>query len=316
MGLAAAAASLLWFRGSSPFDAMDASLTAEPISAATPSTAPPPASGTAERAQAVPLEVAATMNAMAETKAGASAEASPPVAAPLVSSTLRKHEPSRKTSSSTSPAVPSDSASQLEITPPTEVTCRALSRAGQVEAAVECFGAVSRGVGLSAEVSLHEVGRLELSSRRNPAAALRAFQSYRERYPSGALRGEVDYGVVRALADLGRFEEALVESEALLAKASGRSIAKELHLLRGRLYERKLHDCEKAVTEYVALVGDTGDAGDEAELGRARCLEALDRRTDAITAYKQYLRRSQPRQVATAKSRLSDLTVAESPEPD
>jgi hypothetical protein len=62
------------------------------------------------------------------------------------------------------------------------------------------------------------------------------------------------------------------------------------------------------VSELVALVGEPGERGDEAELRRARCLEKLGRSTDARAAYQHYLERPDARNGQEARRRLSDLS--------
>jgi tetratricopeptide (TPR) repeat protein len=121
------------------------------------------------------------------------------------------------------------------------------------------------------------------------------------------MRGEVAWLRLQCLQAAGRLDEALTESEALLATPVGRTLASKLHFLRGRIYQDARHDCGRAVSEYVALVGELGRRGDEAELRRAECLEQLGRRDDAGTAYEQYLRRPDPAAEAKARERLAIL---------
>ena len=57
----------------------------------------------------------------------------------------------------------------------------------------------------------------------------------------------------------------------------------------------------------MALVGEPGVRGDEAELRRAACLEQLGRHQDAKKAYAQYLERENPAAAGRARERLQSL---------
>jgi tetratricopeptide (TPR) repeat protein len=186
--------------------------------------------------------------------------------------------------------------------------CRELGQAGDARRAVECYQSQTTGAGIAAEVALHEVARLRAESLNDPHGALQALGEHRKRFPEGALRGEVELATVRVLARLGRNEEALRESEALLEKPWGRENANELHLVRGRIYADRLQDFAHAATEFMALVGDPSPAGDEAEFRRAECLQRLGRTGDARAAYRAYLERGQRLREVDAKARLAALS--------
>ncbi|HWA71071.1 MAG TPA: hypothetical protein VG937_01985 [Polyangiaceae bacterium] len=190
---------------------------------------------------------------------------------------------------------------------PTESLCRKLSAGGRTERAIECFRAVAHGDGLEGEVALYEAARLSADVARDPARALGLLGEYERRFASGAMRGEAAWLRVRSLHAAGRVAEALAASEALLESPEGRALASELHWLRGRIYQENQHDCGQAASEFVALVGEPGLRGDEAELRRARCLEQLGRGEDAALAYQRYLTRSDPQRAAEARERLSAL---------
>jgi hypothetical protein len=103
-------------------------------------------------------------------------------------------------------------------------------------------------------------------------------------------------------------QEALAVSEALLSNPAGRTIlANRLHLFRGKLYRDELRDCENAVIDFVALLGQPGPIGDEGELSRALCLETLGRLDDAQAAFERYLRRPKPAQAALAREHLAAI---------
>ena len=185
--------------------------------------------------------------------------------------------------------------------------CRALGQGGDTssEAQVTCLEVVARGSGLAAEAALFEMARLH--ARAQPQRALQTLGEHRERFPDGALRGEVTELRIRLLYDLRQDQEALAESERALGTAWGRVLSSKLHLLRGKIYDERLRDCAKAVTEYVALVGDAGLEADDAEFRRAACLERLGRTAEAVSAYEAYLRRGDARRGAAAREGLVRL---------
>jgi hypothetical protein len=123
------------------------------------------------------------------------------------------------------------------------------------------------------------------------------------------MRGEVEWLRVQSLAGAGQYAEALAASERLLGTPAGRTLARELHMLRGRIYQDQQGDCGRAASEFVALVGEPGALGDEAELRRAECLEKLGRLGDARAAYAQYLRRARTGNAPKAQERLRALEV-------
>jgi hypothetical protein len=184
----------------------------------------------------------------------------------------------------------------------TETVCRRWSSQARYEPAVDCFLAISREPGLSAEVALYEAARVSAEGLLDP-----------QRFPNSVLRVEVEWLRVRSLERTGRLAEALASSEALLDSAAARALAPKLHLLRGRIYADAQQDCTHAVQEYVALLGEPGAAGDEAELRRAQCLETLGRASDARLAYERYLARPEPQSGALARERLLTLSNHERP---
>jgi hypothetical protein len=61
------------------------------------------------------------------------------------------------------------------------------------------------------------------------------------------------------------------------------------------------------VSALVALVGEAGERGDDAEMRRAACFERLGRTSEARAAYEKYLERSAPRRAAEARARVEAL---------
>jgi hypothetical protein len=191
--------------------------------------------------------------------------------------------------------------------PVDESRCRRLAASGDGERAFDCFQTLARGSGIGAEVSSYEAARVSAELLRDAPRALRLLDEHATRFPDGAMRGEVRWLRVRSLERAGRLDEALSESEALLAAPEGRALASDLHWLRARIYGDTRHDCARAVTELVSLVGEPGARGDEAEMKRAACFEELGRTGEALAAYQHYLERQGPARAEQAKARMEAL---------
>ena len=196
------------------------------------------------------------------------------------------------------------------VDPVTDSTCRSWASQGQAQRAVECFQSIARASGVPAQVALYEAARLAADSLHDSERALRLIEQHQERFPDSALRVEVEWLRIRCLERTGRLDEALIASEALLDSAAGRPLAAKLHLLRGRIYGSTRNDCAHALPEYVALLGEPGSAGADAELRRAECLEQLQRPDEARAAYQRYLERDDARDTERARARLLALTPA------
>lgn len=202
---------------------------------------------------------------------------------------------------------PKAAATSARATPADEATCQRLSRAGELPAAVECYRTLSRADGVVGELGLYRAAKIELENRGRAASALSLLDEHRERYASGALRGEVAWLRVQALSRAGRIDDALAESERLLGGPLGGALSADLHLLRGRLYQDQKRDCSRAIQEFVGLVGESSARGEDAEFRRAGCLESLGRVSDARAAYDQYLRRSHAPRRGEVSARLKAL---------
>jgi len=199
--------------------------------------------------------------------------------------------------------------------PPSDVTCRRWVSHSRLERAVDCYLTLARGSGIGAEVALYEAARLSAEALDDAPRALALLEQHGARFPDSVLRVEVEWLKIRSLERAGRLDEALTASEALLDSAVGRSLAPKLHLLRGRIHADARHDCARALPEYVALLGEPGAAGDEAELKRAQCLEQLKRPDEARSAYQRYLSRADARSAGAARARLLAISNSDqSPE--
>lgn len=197
-----------------------------------------------------------------------------------------------------------------ELEAPSEASCSELARARKHDRALTCFRALAQGSGIDAELSLYRAARMFADELGAPERAVALLDDYRAKFPAGAMRAEADWLRVRSLERAKQFERALAESETLLGTPAGRTLAPEIHLLRGRIFEASLKDCSRANSEYVALFADRSPLGDEAEFRRADCLLKLGREDDARAAFQRYLERSAPLREQAAHDRLRELPVA------
>jgi hypothetical protein len=193
-----------------------------------------------------------------------------------------------------------------EAAPVDEEQCQKLAKAGDSERALDCYRSLARAGGIGAEVASYQAARISAESLRDATRTLRMLDEHNARFPAGAMRVEVGWLRIQSLERAGRLDEALSESEALLAAPEGRTLSSDLHWLRARIYDGR-SDCQRASSELVALVGEKGARGDEAEMKRAACLERLGRKDDARAAYEQYLNRADPRQADEARARIEAI---------
>ena len=193
--------------------------------------------------------------------------------------------------------------------PVTDSTCRSWASQGLAERAVECFQSIARESGVPAQVALYEAARLSADTLHDSLRALQLIDQHQARFPDSALRIEVEWLRIRCLEHTGQLDQALAASETLLDSAAGRPLAAKLHLLRGRIYGGARNDCGHALQEYVALLGEPGSAGADAELRRAECLEQLQRPDEARAAYQRYLERDDAREAERAGARLRALSA-------
>lgn len=204
------------------------------------------------------------------------------------------------------------SASRDPVVPSTD--CLAFARDGQARAAELCFVERSRGAGLDAEMALYEIARLRRDVFGQPERALAALEESLARFPSGTLEHEARMFRLELLVQLGRAEEALATSRALLATAAGRRRAAELHVLRGHVLRQKVGDCAAAVEEYARAEAARGAGAAGGTYWRGVCLERLGDARGAIAAYQQYLMVGGRPESERARERLTRLSLEQVPE--
>jgi hypothetical protein len=181
---------------------------------------------------------------------------------------------------------PADAPKPVDAEPSPD--CRELARRGEPKGAEACYLERSAGTGLQAETALLEVARLRRDVLGEPRSALSALELYRRRFPNGSLRSEADLAYVVLLTRLGRHDEALAESQSLLASPKGRERAVELHLLRGNVYRKSLGNSAQAAEEY-AKAEKLDGSNSEATYLLGACLEELGDSVAATSAYRRYL---------------------------
>ena len=184
--------------------------------------------------------------------------------------------------------------------------CLSLARRGQTRDAEACFLKRAEGSGLGAEMALYEVARLRRDVLADADGALRALTEYGRRFPSGSLRREADMSQLELLVQLGRSEDALKQSDALLSSSASGERAAELHLLRGHILRKAQSRFAAAAREY-ELAENAGAHGGETTYFRALCLDALGRTAEAAALFSQYLEQPQRPYAEDAKRRLKRL---------
>jgi hypothetical protein len=101
---------------------------------------------------------------------------------------------------------------------------------------------------------------------------LSALRELRTRFPAGALRAEVSVSLAELLPQVGRYQDALAESETALRLAATPRRTAEVHLLRARILGVGLHDCVRAQDEYQAAAhGGSPPIRSESQAELARC---------------------------------------------
>ena len=188
--------------------------------------------------------------------------------------------------------------------------CLGFARSGDAPAAERCFEAQAAGQNLSAEVAVYELARLRRDMLGKPTAALAALDDYARRFPHGYLSGEVLFSRLELLVKLGRSAEVLGASDELLASASGKERALEIHFLRGNVYAHALGDPQSAAREYTQAAASAGKVGDDAAFLAAVSLQSAGERARAKAAFEAYLARPAARHEAEARTRLQSLEAA------
>jgi ferric-dicitrate binding protein FerR (iron transport regulator) len=203
------------------------------------------------------------------------------------------------------PANPPPKASPADN--PVTVDCLNFARQGKPKDAEACFLERASGSGMAAQLALYELARLRKDALGDPAGAYGALTDYRQRFPDGSLRTEVEISAIEVLVRLGRHDEALAESARLLESTAGKARAGQLRMLRGNIYRTALRDCGKAETEYASIINEPGARGDQAQYFRASCLEEVGRRDEAVQAYREYLKRPGAARAAQVEQKLQKL---------
>jgi hypothetical protein len=209
------------------------------------------------------------------------------------------------------PALPrAESSSEVSQNLPAVLPdCLSLARGGKPRDAEACFLERAAGNALGAEMALYEVARLRRDVLANPAGALEALSTYQRRFPQGTLGREVSLSHVELLVEVGRQEEALRESDALLRSGLGSERALELHLLRGHVYRRKMKDLAAAAREY-ALAERAGGGSAAADAGYLAgvCQLELGDRAAARGSFERYLASGQSKHREEVRKKLEALS--------
>ncbi len=145
----------------------------------------------------------------------------------------------------------------------------------------------SSGVALESELLQHALEKLRRDH--DGAAALRALDDYRARFPGGVLASEAAVARIDALLLLGRRGEALDQLARLPLSRVGRRT--ELQLLRAELHAER--SCQKALPDFDAVLAASAPAPltERALYGRATCRLRLGDSPGARMDLQRYLAR-------------------------
>lgn len=152
-----------------------------------------------------------------------------------------------------------------------------------------CYRGVANGATLIAQNALYRLAEVR-RAHGDADGALGAWLEYRHRFPDGVLAQETDVAILEVRLRQ-RSPLAMRAAERFLERWPGSEHAAEVHAIRGVLRQRG-HDCVRALEDFDHALGAriSGARLDEASYGRAACLAAVGRRTDAADAYRSYLR--------------------------
>jgi hypothetical protein len=212
------------------------------------------------------------------------------------------------------PLEPVSSASPVTVSIPRVVShvidCSLVTRNSSSKDWLFCLEKRSLGHNLDAERALLDLSQYKDKTQKDPLSAITSLRTYRQRFPDGALRGEVDFLLIELLLRTGHGNEALTESDRLLGTAWGRARSSEVHFLRGRVAQEKLNDCALALKEFELVRSEFGNIGNEATLRSAECLERLADGSTAATYYEEYLARKNISRADYARTRLEQLKAS------
>ncbi len=254
-------------------------------------------------------DIALTPEHLRARNAAHAPSAKPPEEPPLLAreaARAPREEPKRspapsaaKSEASAAPAIEAPAAASGAA-----LDCAALARTGNKAEARACWSQQALGSGLSAELALYEISRLDVQAG-DYSQAVSHLREHQRRFPGGQLQGEVAVTLVEALSKSGDAAQALTESERLLGTPSGRERAEQLHWLRGNLY-RGQRDYVHAQSEY-EQIGPSSKFGAEALYYIAVCLEARGQRDAARQAYQEYLAHPNATRADAVKRKLEQL---------
>ena len=164
----------------------------------------------------------------------------------------------------------------------------ALERRGKLEAAAAELRRADEDDPGHADLALYALGRLFQHRLHDSQNALAAFESYRSRYPGGALLPEVDLAVLEVEMAAGNRKAALAESGRFLATHPASERADEVRLLHGNLL-REGGDCHAALEAYAQVAAPA--FADEALYETAYCQRKLGDGAAARASLQAYRRR-------------------------
>jgi hypothetical protein len=152
--------------------------------------------------------------------------------------------------------LPDSAASTVPSAPPSETTpdCLQLTRSGKTSEVEACLKRRVASGAADAELALYELARLRQNVHGDSSGAIATLRSYQRRFPSGALRSEVQLTLIELLNASGRAAEAAREARALLTAGAAPERASELHFVVAREFVTR-GDCTGAEPHLQAAIG-------------------------------------------------------------
>jgi hypothetical protein len=163
--------------------------------------------------------------------------------------------------------------------------------AGPVELRERCLWHEAGGEGLAAENALYLLGTMARDRQHDGTAALSLWETYRHRFPQGALSAETSWNIFSELLAERRYDQALSESDEFLRRHENFSRVGEVKLRRAEIL-RDLGRMGEAVDAYRKLLAEETrpTLRDDALFGLGTCQARLGAAGEAQATWERYQR--------------------------
>jgi TolA-binding protein len=159
---------------------------------------------------------------------------------------------------------------------------------GEFQQAADLFEQVSLGAGPQAEQALFLLAQTYGRDLRQPARTAVLWESYQRRFGSGIFLEEAAFRRAEALVASGQHSAGLQALSSYLSDYPQGPRADEVHLLVAAAMMNN-GKWEAALAHTIAVTAPQGRIVEQAQIRRARCLQALGRAQEARALYRAYL---------------------------